>query len=534
MNTTRPTRPGSKIVQRHIPCPVCPSSDGYCLYDDGHGYCFSCKYLYLPNKKQEDNLEYTYEYLPWREVTKETMTFYDVKTKIDTDGKPIEIGYKYPNGEFKIRDLSKKDFRTKKDHPPVGLFGRDKFSAGQSRFVTITEGELDALSLHQVLGEYPVVSVQSSSSAKRDCTVDYDWLNSFERIYLAFDGDQAGREAVRSVASLFDYHKVFVVRFTRHKDANACLVAGEAEQLKKVWWNSKQYLPEDIVSDFSEFETILDNPKKIGLPYPFKILNDFTYGIRTGETVLITAQEKVGKTELMHFIEHQILKETNDNVGSIFLEEPPQRHLQALAGIEMRVPIHLPQTDRPRDEIIGALKNVVKVDGRLHVYSHFGSDDPGDFLDLVRFLVTARGCRYVLVDHISMVVSGILGGNDERKLIDYLSTRLEMMVKQLDFALIMVSHVNDLGQTRGSRWLTKVCDLQINATRDMMSESAVERNTIRLAIPISRYPGITGNVGSLIFDRDTYTFKEEAANDREPQAMESKEVVRGEPYSRAA
>ena len=28
----------------HNPCPNCPSSDAFAIYDDGHGYCFSCGY----------------------------------------------------------------------------------------------------------------------------------------------------------------------------------------------------------------------------------------------------------------------------------------------------------------------------------------------------------------------------------------------------------------------------------------------------------------------------------------------------------
>jgi hypothetical protein len=39
--------------------------------------------------------------------------------------------------------------------------------------------------------------------------------------------------------------------------------------------------------------------------------------------------------------------------------------------------------------------------------------------------------------------------------LSYFSTRSEMVVKELDFGLIMVSHVNDLGQTRGSRFITR-------------------------------------------------------------------------------
>ena len=33
----------------------------------------------------------------------------------------------------------------------------------------------------------------------------FDWLSGFDRIYLCFDNDTAGREAVQSVAQLFDF-----------------------------------------------------------------------------------------------------------------------------------------------------------------------------------------------------------------------------------------------------------------------------------------------------------------------------------------
>lgn len=454
--------------------------------------------------------DFTYEYLPWRGITKETMAFYDAKTKIDAEGKPISLGFKYLNESYKVRLIDKKEFYTVGNINEGGLYGQQLFAAGCAKYVTVTEGELDCLSYHQVLvansGQAPVVSVQSSSTAVRDCTTGRAWLNSFERIYLAFDNDEHGRRAVAEVAKLFDYNKVYVVEFTNRKDANEYLVAGEGESLKKIWWNSKLYLPKNIKSSLSEFEEILKKPKKKGLAYPFATLTDMTYGIRTGETVLITAQEKVGKTELMHFIEHSILTETDENVGAIFLEEPAQRHLHALAGIHLKHPVHLPDSSVEDDQILGAVSQVVRRDGRLHIYSYFGSDDPMVFLDTIRFLATARNCRYILVDHISMVVSGNSDNRDERKQLDYFSTRLEMLVKELDVALIIVSHVNDEGKTRGSRYMTKVFDITINAARDLMNSDPIERNTIHLSIPYNRYCGRTGAAGSYLFDADTYTF----------------------------
>lgn len=500
-----PTLPTSKVVQLHIPCPHCTSSDAYCIYDDGHGYCYSCRYH--TGYKGSPDLNYTYEYLSWRGVDKRTMEFYDVKTKLDEQGAPVSIGFKYPNGEYKIRSLDKKDFYSIQGKAPAGLFGRDKFASHSHKYVTITEGELDALSLYQVI-KSPTVSVRSASSAATDCSVDRSWLNDFERVYLAFDNDIAGKEATAAVARLFDYNKVFLVKYDKRKDANEYLQENEEDELRNIWWNSKKYLPDTIVSSFQDFRKILQETPKRGIPYPFQTLTDMTYGIRTGESVLITAQEGIGKTELMHAIEHQLLKETHDNIGAIFLEEPKRRHLQAIAGLELRLPVHLPDCPVTSDQVISALEKTVGEDDRLHVYSHFGSDDPEVLLDTVRFLVSARACRYILMDHIGMSVSG-LAGEDERKALDYLSTRLEMMVNELDFALIIVSHVNDIGQTRGSRYISKVANIRIDCRRDLTDPDYVVRNTMYLTVTKNRFAGRTGPAGRVIFDPDTFTFREE-------------------------
>src|ERR1041384_7057377 len=120
----------STLVQGKLPCPNCPSSDAYHEYTD-HGFCFSCKYYKSFRKEAFGNLnEYTYEFIPLRGITKESLSFYDVKTKIDRNGKPVSLGFRYPNGAFKIRVLDHKDFYTEGEINKGGLFGRDRFSAG--------------------------------------------------------------------------------------------------------------------------------------------------------------------------------------------------------------------------------------------------------------------------------------------------------------------------------------------------------------------------------------------------------------------
>jgi twinkle protein len=501
----------NRITINHGPCPICPSSDAYTEWEDGHGHCFSCDYHKSING---DNLSYTYEYLPWRGLTRNTLEKYDILTKIDEEGRPISIGFKYPDGKVKVRSLDEKSFRwePKGDTSKTGLFGRDKFSAGTHKWVAITEGEVDAATIFQVMG-VPAVSIHSATTAARDCAADRSWLNSFEKIYLCLDADASGRDAQLVVAKLFDYNKILVVDFGNRKDANEYLEAGEEDDLRNLWWNAKRFLPETIISSFSEFRKILAGKPKRGVLYPFPKLNEMTNGIRKGETVLITGMEGIGKTELLHAIEYKLLKETEDGIGAIFLEEPKRDHLSSIASMELKKPVFYQDSGVSGPEVIDAVEKSVGKDDRLHLYNHFGSDDPDIFLDTIRFMAAARNVGFIFLDHIGLCVSG-LAGEDERKALDYISTRLEMMVKELEFSLIMVSHVNDQRQTRGSRLISKNCDIRIDAERDILNSDDRIKNTINLTVTKNRPPmGKTGFAGSLLFDPYTrqYTEINEAA-----------------------
>ena len=493
------------------------SEDNLIIYDDGHKYCYACTY-YMPPEGVADFVsnDFSYEYMAHRGISKDTYALYNVKTKINAEGKPIADGFRYPNGAMKVRLLDQKEFHWEnngKEASKAGLFGMDKFQAGSHKYVTITEGEYDALSLHQAIGG-PVVSVQSASTARRDVVSALPWLSAYERVYLAFDGDEAGRVAAADVAQLFDYNKVFFVKFTKRKDANEFLQHGEEEDLKKVWWNAKTYRPENITSTLSEFKTALENRRTKGLMlYPTQALNDLTYGVRTSETVLVTAMEGVGKTELMHAIEYKALTETDHAIGAIYLEETQGDHLKALAGIHLKRPVHLPDCGVSDAEILTAVEQLVGRDDRLHLYSHFGSDDPRVLEDTIRFLVSARGCRIIFLDHITMAVSGLADEKDQTRALDYLSTRLAMLCVELDFALILASHINEDYKTRGSKLISKNCHIHIQLRRDVENADPYIRSITNVSMPKNRPIAKTGPVGKMIFDVDTRQYTEVGYDD---------------------
>jgi len=167
-----------------------------------------------------DDNEYTYQYISYRNIWPETFKFFGIEAKIDSSGRPIEFAFPYPSGAYQIRDLTKpkrESFRvvgdSDKQRTEACLIGRDKFPAGVANAVTIVEGSFDLPATYQMLGsKYPCVSVRSSSTARKDCEAEFEWLNSFSKIYLAFDGDTAGTEAKLKVAELFDFNKVYDVK----------------------------------------------------------------------------------------------------------------------------------------------------------------------------------------------------------------------------------------------------------------------------------------------------------------------------------
>jgi len=449
----------------------------------------------------------TYQYLAHRGISRRTFEHYKVFTKVDANGKPLKVDFPYGSHHI-IRGFDeKRDMVTTGDSSDVRLFGQDYFPPGCNESITITEGGYDALAAYEMLGT-PAVSIKSAQSARKECAAQIEYLNSFNKIYLCFDSDKPGQDATKDVAMLFDQNKLRIVKMGAYKDANEMLEQGQQAKFRTCWNNARAYMPKEIIASWDELTRALEEKEAAVIgSYPFKTLNEMAYQIRLGEFILFTAQEKVGKTEVIRAIEHHLLCTTDHNMGIIHLEEQERRSLQGLAGLHLGLPAHLPDAGVSNKDVMQCIKEMTKRDGRLHFYSHFGSDNPDVILDMIRYMVTVRGCKFIFLDHITMLVTGF-EDEGERKKLDYLSTRLAMMTRELGFTLFCVSHVNDDGKTRGSRNIGKVADLLIHLDRDIEAENFTERNKTRLIIRGNRYAGQSGPAGVLNFDPKTYSLKE--------------------------
>jgi len=462
----------------------------------------------------------TYEYIPWRNISKSVMEFYDYRTKVDPNGDPVSVGIPYGEEAILARYFNftdrKDKWRSFGKMSEAGLGGVDKFAPGCANSITICEGGLKAAAHREIMGpKYPAVYLKSSSSAVNDCKKGWEFLNSFKRIYIAMDNDEAGTKAAKAIAALFDFNKVYNVKLQEHNDVNDYLESGNGDTYRTIWQNARRFVPEGIISSYSEIEKLLDEEKE-GDRYtlPFPTWDRMADSFQAGETVVITADTGVGKSEVCHALEYHFLKTTDVNIGIIHIEEPKLHSYKKIAGYELKLPVHLSQTQASKDEIKAAYRKATGRDDRLHIYSHFGSDDPSIFENTIRFLVAACGCKIIVLDHISMVISGHDTDN-ERKDLDRLATHLATLARDLGCVMIIVSHVNDEGRTRGSRILEQIARIHVHLDRDKTNTSEFMRRLTTCTFKKSYRAGATGPAGKLIFDPESHTLSELPDNHEE-------------------
>lgn len=499
------------------PCPKCGSRDNLARYSDGHGHCFGCGH-YEPGDGEPqqrkprmsnalqglDQCEYIA--LTKRKITEETCR----KFGYVVAGQAQIAPYFNAAGEM----VGQKIRRPNKEFVYLGgqglLFGQQLWGQG-GKMVVVTEGEIDAMSVSQLQGnKWPVVSVPNGAQgAKKALARHLEWLQSYETVVIMFDSDGAGRDAAQECAELFRPGTAKIATLPL-KDPNEMLQAGRGAEVISAIWNAKIYRPDGILSGAEMLDLIMAEDTTPSVPYPWLALQGLTHGIRQSELVTICAGSGIGKSAIVREISYSLLK-AGETVGMIMLEESAKRTALGLLGIELNKPIHISKEGVSDEQIKAAFEATLGSD-RVYLYDHFGSTDIGNLLSRVRYMARALGCRWVILDHLSIVVSG-LGDGDERRLIDNAMTALRTLVQETGIGLILVSHLKrpegkghedgasvSLSQLRGSAAIAQLSDMVIGAERDQQGN---DPNLTTLRVLKNRFSGQTGVAGCLRYSQST-------------------------------
>ena len=537
------------FVKYHLPCPLCSSSDAVSVNADNSAYCFSCQEfikeydmeLQPTTTKSKNEYEVkdfmkdsNYAEIIDRNISEDTCKKFGVTVKMDNMGTIISHYYPYHDTQgakiaTKTRYTKLKEFSIQGNTKDSGLFGQHLFS--KNKYCIITEGELDALSSYQMMlkGTYhtPVVSIKNGiTSAVKDIKASLEWLeNNFDNVIINFDNDEHGREGAMKVAELFSPGKCKIMHLPEGlKDASDCLTQNKIQIYNKTFWDAKTFAPDGIINANTLLDDVLKPVTKSFVQYPFEGLNKITYGLRPAELVTFTAGSGLGKTQVMREVVHHIIKSTEDNIGLLMLEETPVITSKGLMSVEANQRLHLPDVHVSNEEMKTYFNATVGT-GRVFMFDHFGSNSIDNIVSRVRFLAKGLDCKYIVIDHVSIIVSDQSHG-DERRALDEIMTRLRTLVQETGVSMIVVSHLRrpdgkgheegaatSLSQLRGSASIGQLSDMVIGLERDAQNDDPEVRNTTRIRVLKNRFSGITGPCCDLKYDIDTGRLNEVKSDD---------------------
>lgn len=511
----------------HQPCPDCGSSDALLINDDGSTKCFSCEKFtpapkdYNPNEKYTpkpilDFVKGRVTDIPERGLLKTSCQKYNYRTGV-YNNRPVQIAtYRdmENNPVFqKIRYTDEKDFFITGKFKPI-LYGANLFK-GNDRRIIITEGEIDALSVYQVIGDYPVVSLPSGAgNGTAAIKHNLEWLERFEEVLFCFDMDEQGQKAAKECASLLSFGKAKIITLPL-KDANEMLKADRTKELYKATWQGVEYRPDGITDGLDRWEAI-NKPVEYGLSYTWQGLTNITYGVRIPEIICIGAGTGMGKTEFFKELEAHFLLEHKAKIGIIHLEESTEDTILGLMSKHSSIPFHIPDSKYTWEEKQKAFNETVGT-GRVFIYEAFGTSDIKIIKEKIRYMVKGKDCKFIFLDHITALGDGCRNANEVNQLMRNIVSELAMLTRELNFTLFLISHLRKpegkpheeggrvhLDDLYGAAALKQWCSFIFGLERNQQAKDPKKRNQTAVRCLKDRYTGRgTGKIIYLNYDTTT-------------------------------
>lgn len=557
------------------PCPKCVkngrdnSGDNFYFYGEGKGgFCWSCHYTLPSDEYKQDNFN-------WEEVergimskspltkeerdelleatgtqgqdsrglTDKTYRYFAVRFGYDDNGN-VDSHY-YPvtdeKGEttaFKVRYLPKTFSWIGKGGKDSQLFGQWKHTKSNAggKYVVIASGEVDAMSVHQMLEDYrisrnsdfapiPVVSsVVGETASYKQIQAQYEWLNRYDQIILIPDQDEAGQEAVEAISKVVPKNKLRICSLPE-KDCNDMLTKGKHKQFIQAFYDAKPYSPNGIVGsatavDAARVEAM--TPKLTLPPFMKKVNEMMAGGIPLGRWINIGAASGLGKSTFVDEIIYHIVMTSPYNVGIVSLEsDVGQYHLKLLSRhIGHKIDLIEKAEDKVaflnQEWVIEKEKELV-YKGDVHRYFLIDERDGSidDLKDKIEQLIIQCDCKVICIDPIQDLMSGF--SNEEQSLF---CKWMKGMMKSHSIIFLVVSHTrkSSNGEKAGSQGadlaeesLHGVSDLYKSAacnillSRNKEADSEIERNSTHIKMTKCRWTGKTGKAGVIYYNNNTHT-----------------------------
>ena len=246
------------------------------------------------------------------------------------------------------------------------------------------------------------------------------------------------------------------------------------------------------------------------MPTLHKALDGHIRGLVKGGLTFIKAPPGSGKTEIFRYLEHSLLKNTDQKIGILHMEEQKSTTYRGMAtyqlGKNVRTKEDAKESSVSEADVEAAAITAAKGE-RSIVFEMRSGDDPMQVLEYCRLAAGVYGANYIFVDHIQRLA--YLGGIDgATSILTKLSSNLAQLAKELNIGIILISHVNEEGHTKYAKSLEEEAIICIRIERDKEATDPEIRNTTKFHVEKNRPFSKTGYAGAVYYNEVTTLIEE--------------------------
>ncbi|ETI36361.1 hypothetical protein F442_17360 [Phytophthora nicotianae P10297] len=385
-----------------------------------------------------------------------------------------------------------------------GLFGWNTVPTTAQELV-LTEGEFDAMAVHQATG-MAAVSLPNGCQSLPPSVLPL--LERFKRIYLWMDNDASGQSNVEKFAAKLGMARCYIVRMPTNaaassiKDANDALRAGL--DLTAIV-NAAERIPHSQITTFEElrrdvYEEIVNPLKACGVQSrAFPSLNRLMKGHRMGEVTVLTGPTGCGKTTFLSQLSLDLCGQGVSTLwGSFEIKNTRLMHkmLTQLAQKNLSGDVRAFEAAADRFEALP-----------MHFLRFFGSTEVDEVLDAMEYAVYAYDVQHILLDNVQFMMAGQGRGYDKFERQDAALDKFRKFASAKNVHLTLVIHPRKEQEDQDLTLSSVFGTAKATQEADNVLILQRTRGESKLDIRKNRFDGALGSI-PLKFEPDSASLRE--------------------------
>ncbi|GAM20688.1 hypothetical protein SAMD00019534_038630 [Acytostelium subglobosum LB1] len=384
-----------------------------------------------------------------------------------------------------------------------GFFGWHTIPA-DAKEIVLTEGEYDAMAVHQATG-MPTISLPNGANSLPIALLPL--LERFEKIYLWMDDDVIGQEGAQKFAEKLGIQRTFIIKTKQGqddgpKDANDALLQGK--NLSAIL-STAANVPHDQICDFSLVRTSiyneLTNPASVnGVKSKwFPTFNKLLKGHRKGELTIFSGPTGIGKTTLLSQLSLDFSTQGTRTLWGSFeikVARLAKKMMGQYTGVNLEDKVE--EYNRMADEFETLPMYFLRFYGSTHI---------DKVLDAMEYAVYVHDVEHIVLDNLQFMLSGQSKGVERFENMDESIEKLRHFATQKNVHITVVIHPRkqDIGIPLNINDIFGTAKATQEADNVIIMQNG--KNFRYIDIKKNRFSGHCGII-PLSFDPDTCRFSE--------------------------